>query len=318
MIGIAMRNQVDSVKRAWIEAILSNDEASSDSQLMELFMDEGGLSESEARSWVLKRDSYLRMENAAETKCPKCGGETSVVTKDGKRACMDCRWDERNNGRENANFRCICGGSITGIGEDRWECDECGQIYESDDWGRGRLKAVNAGELGYGATTTTSTTAKSKRKISQKFYTVSNMLCPACGEDCNGIGHLREHLMADHNMSQEQAEDVMMARVNGDDDWVKCPKCGAAEGGEFIYSKDGTSHYRCDACKEKFERQNAADVYVPPLLTLAQRVAAGQKQYGAINAVSVCSACDHAKANHPDWNDGKCSAPGCDCSGYKA
>lgn len=42
-----------------IEAILSNDEASTDQELVEHFMNELGLSESDAKVWVNVRDQYL-------------------------------------------------------------------------------------------------------------------------------------------------------------------------------------------------------------------------------------------------------------------
>lgn len=41
------------------------------------------------------------------------------------------------------DYRCSCGGKVLKIGEDRWECDECGQLYESDDWRKDRLKPVS-------------------------------------------------------------------------------------------------------------------------------------------------------------------------------
>jgi len=46
----------------WIKAVLSNDEAASDEELVNLFMKEAGLSDEEARKWVAKRGMYLRGE----------------------------------------------------------------------------------------------------------------------------------------------------------------------------------------------------------------------------------------------------------------
>jgi len=46
----------------WIKATLTNDEASTDEELVQHFMKVGGLSEQEARAWVAKRGEYLRGE----------------------------------------------------------------------------------------------------------------------------------------------------------------------------------------------------------------------------------------------------------------
>ena len=43
---------------AWIKDILSNDEFSTDEELIEFFKTEGKLSQAEAESWVAKRDFY--------------------------------------------------------------------------------------------------------------------------------------------------------------------------------------------------------------------------------------------------------------------
>lgn len=50
----------------------------------------------------------------------------------------------KNPGRARP-FRCSCGGRIEAVkGEDdRFECDDCGQLYERDDWRSDRLKAVD-------------------------------------------------------------------------------------------------------------------------------------------------------------------------------
>lgn len=47
-------------QKHWILAVLSNDEYSSDEEIVTLFMQEGGLTEQEARAWVEKRDFYLK------------------------------------------------------------------------------------------------------------------------------------------------------------------------------------------------------------------------------------------------------------------
>lgn len=93
---------------------------------------------------------------------------------------------------------------------------------------------------GYDAKTST-TAARTKRTVKQKFYTTKNMACPACDKEEGGISALKEHLEDDHDMTEAEAEEVIGA-------W-----------GRY---------------------DNAADVYVPPLLSLKQRIADGQKQYG--------------------------------------
>ncbi len=44
----------------WIQAVLSNDEYSSDEEIVTYFIQEGGLAEQEARAWVQKRGFYLK------------------------------------------------------------------------------------------------------------------------------------------------------------------------------------------------------------------------------------------------------------------
>jgi hypothetical protein len=56
------QGKVTEDKVHWIESTLTNDEASTDEELVQHFIKEGGLSEEEARSWVAKRDTYLRGE----------------------------------------------------------------------------------------------------------------------------------------------------------------------------------------------------------------------------------------------------------------
>jgi hypothetical protein len=46
-------------KENWIKSVLSNDETSSDEELVTHFMHEGKMTEKEARMWVSKRDFYL-------------------------------------------------------------------------------------------------------------------------------------------------------------------------------------------------------------------------------------------------------------------
>lgn len=43
----------------WILDILSNDEYSSDEELVALFMQEGNMAEEEANEWISKRSYYL-------------------------------------------------------------------------------------------------------------------------------------------------------------------------------------------------------------------------------------------------------------------
>jgi hypothetical protein len=49
-------------QRRWIVAVLANDEASTDEELVAHFMAEGGLNEKMARYWVGKRGAALRGE----------------------------------------------------------------------------------------------------------------------------------------------------------------------------------------------------------------------------------------------------------------
>jgi hypothetical protein len=48
-----------SEQRRWVEAVLANDESSSDGELVRYFVD-NGLSATVARKWVRKRGRYLR------------------------------------------------------------------------------------------------------------------------------------------------------------------------------------------------------------------------------------------------------------------
>lgn len=43
----------------WIEAVLYNDDGSSDCELVEHFMTEGPMNRLEAEQWVARRDEYL-------------------------------------------------------------------------------------------------------------------------------------------------------------------------------------------------------------------------------------------------------------------
>ncbi len=54
-----LENISSDAKRA-IEQILTNDEASSDAELIRHFIKEMGLADSEARQWVARRNDYLR------------------------------------------------------------------------------------------------------------------------------------------------------------------------------------------------------------------------------------------------------------------
>lgn len=50
---------MDKKNIEWIEAVLANDENSSDAELVAYFMKEGGMTSSEATYWVSKRNDYL-------------------------------------------------------------------------------------------------------------------------------------------------------------------------------------------------------------------------------------------------------------------
>lgn len=52
----------DFWKERWIRAILTNDEASTDEELVTHFMKKGDLTRKEAEQWVAKRGAYLRGE----------------------------------------------------------------------------------------------------------------------------------------------------------------------------------------------------------------------------------------------------------------
>ena len=51
---------MDAKTKIWIKQILTNDEFSSDGELLEHFVKEGGLSQDEAARWVALRSEYLR------------------------------------------------------------------------------------------------------------------------------------------------------------------------------------------------------------------------------------------------------------------
>jgi hypothetical protein len=50
---------MDEKTKHWIKATLSNDETSSDEELLQYFVKEGGLTPEEAGRWVALRDRYL-------------------------------------------------------------------------------------------------------------------------------------------------------------------------------------------------------------------------------------------------------------------
>ena len=50
---------MDAETKQWIKSTLSNDEYSSDEEMLEYFMKEGGLSRDEATRWVALRPNYL-------------------------------------------------------------------------------------------------------------------------------------------------------------------------------------------------------------------------------------------------------------------
>src|SRR5687768_12843181 len=51
---------MDAKTKFWIKQILANDEASSDEELLEHFVKEGGLSRDEATRWLALRPQYMR------------------------------------------------------------------------------------------------------------------------------------------------------------------------------------------------------------------------------------------------------------------
>jgi hypothetical protein len=61
--------KVDSDTARWIEAVLTNDENSSDEELVEHFMNEGGLIRWQAEVYVSKR-TYCRNRIFIEELCP--------------------------------------------------------------------------------------------------------------------------------------------------------------------------------------------------------------------------------------------------------
>lgn len=54
------RHTITPTTQAWLEAVLSNDETSTDDELVGYFITEGKLSLRDAQAWVAKRDTYLR------------------------------------------------------------------------------------------------------------------------------------------------------------------------------------------------------------------------------------------------------------------
>ncbi len=80
--------------------------------------------------------------------CDQCN-KTYYDNPDGDGLCPDCKSKERKNAiLENGKFRCSCGGHIEKVGDDEYECDDCGQRFERDDWSTGgpdnpsKLKAI--------------------------------------------------------------------------------------------------------------------------------------------------------------------------------
>ena len=49
---------MDKITLKWIKSTLANDENSSDEEIVTFFMEEGKMSEEEARAWVAKRTFY--------------------------------------------------------------------------------------------------------------------------------------------------------------------------------------------------------------------------------------------------------------------
>lgn len=51
---------MDNNTKNWIKGTLANDEVSSDEELVDFFIEEGGLTKEEATQWVELRSNYLR------------------------------------------------------------------------------------------------------------------------------------------------------------------------------------------------------------------------------------------------------------------
>jgi hypothetical protein len=51
---------MDAKTKFWLKQTLANDEASSDEELLEFFVKEGGLTREEAARWIALRPEYLR------------------------------------------------------------------------------------------------------------------------------------------------------------------------------------------------------------------------------------------------------------------
>jgi hypothetical protein len=57
--GKDKKREIMTEKIYWIKAVLTNDENSSDEELTEYFMEEGKMTEKEAKKWVAKRSNYM-------------------------------------------------------------------------------------------------------------------------------------------------------------------------------------------------------------------------------------------------------------------
>lgn len=130
-----------------------------------------------------------------------------------------------NNARP---FRCTCGGTIEAVPgqEDRYECNDCGQLYEKDDWRADRLKAVNSKDnagtihFTFGDAGNREAACGGWVNPGTKNYPLSEVNCPKCLEDLSG--------------EKQNATNT-----------TKCPSCG----GKLIRSGDS---YGCTSCGEEF------------------------------------------------------------------
>lgn len=263
-----------------IEAILSNDEASSGAELVQHFVSEIGVTEAEARRWVSKRDSYLRMENA-KAQCARCGqdlgpGGALGIEHGGETYCPDCAVKK----------------------------------------GFMRPDEIPNAEPGYDQPVST-TTFKRKKPVQTKYYTVgrnslTNMACPVCGKDQAGVRALMDHLQGEHDMTEEQAEKVLGARDNAAG--VYCDVCGL----RFDTEKELSIHMEKYAGKDHgaIAPKNTAGPFVP----MKNRLKVGQARYGKSSIVNQefmpymhCVKCDQKTVYHA-WTDDhglehyKCSA----------
>lgn len=101
----------------------------------------GGHKEGRCGCELTREQAAGEKENAGPT-C-SCGhADSDHIERNQSCTKCDCsKYAEKQNARP---MRCSCGGTVEAVAgeDDRFECDECGQLYEKDDWRSGRLKAI--------------------------------------------------------------------------------------------------------------------------------------------------------------------------------